>query len=492
MNGGCWVNTDETGFTPEQIAACVQRQGLLSIEIEIQPLPATPGTGRYDGSEDAVVRALDQAAALGARSVALAGRPLAHPQLHAIIDHARQLGLAVELGAGRETIDADDARFFHERGVGLVLEVAQWDARRQDVLDRTASLAAAGVLHLALPVLCAAGYPDPHHALALGIRLNQSTMFVLLRLWRWTRAAGLKPLLEINRPQVDCARHDYHPDVAPSNVAALLAELARIDQAEFGRSWVTPPAAAARSCRRHLYSCHVSHRGIVYACTGLMIPLGNLSDEPLGKILQDSEVLEDLRNYQAKIKAPCRECSDLAACYGCRGAAMHLTGDYLAADPLCPRVDPALVQSLPVDVGGLIPHGPSMRLVDCIVRVGEREAVTEYVVPPRGAFVNTQGMLDDAAYIEMIAQSLAAWYGFHLSSDEQEMHRGLLLGVRDLTLSAPARAGDRLRIRVRKLARLGGLGVAEGAVCRAADGREVARAEVKVWQSSSDPAGATR
>jgi MoaA/NifB/PqqE/SkfB family radical SAM enzyme len=45
----------------------------------------------------------------------------------------------------------------------------------------------------------------------------------------------------------------------------------------------------------------------------------------------------DLRNYRLTIKGPCRSCELAATCYGCRGAAYQLTGDYLASDPLCWR-----------------------------------------------------------------------------------------------------------------------------------------------------------
>lgn len=37
------------------------------------------------------------------------------------------------------------------------------------------------------------------------------------------------------------------------------------------------------------------------------------------------------------IKGPCNSCDMTDGCYGCRGAAYQLTGDYLASDPLCRR-----------------------------------------------------------------------------------------------------------------------------------------------------------
>jgi radical SAM protein with 4Fe4S-binding SPASM domain len=342
------------------------------------------------------------------------------------------------------------------------------------------------LLHPALPEVLAAGYPSGAGALALGLRLR-TDLGVLPRLWRWARAAGIAPCLEAAVPPAGGGGADCRPAVAADRIVALLTELAAMDRAEFGRSWPVPPPAAARACQRHLYSCYVSGQGAVYACPGLDLALGDLGAEPLSKIVHDSEVLEQLRDYRANIKAPCRDCGHCASCYGCRGAATRITGDYLAADPWCVLNQGAAIDVLPVAAGHLVPHGPGIRMIDRIVALGERQAYTDFLVPAAGPFLDEAGVLDDTAYIEVIAQTLAAWHGFLSTTPEQRLHRGLLLGVRDLKISGSARTGDRLEVHVRKLARLGGLGVAEGIVRRACDGQELARAEVKVWRFSSDP-----
>jgi predicted hotdog family 3-hydroxylacyl-ACP dehydratase len=133
----------------------------------------------------------------------------------------------------------------------------------------------------------------------------------------------------------------------------------------------------------------------------------------------------------------------------------------------------------------MIPHGPSIRLVDQILAVGERTAQTEFIVRADSLFVDKNGLLDETAYIEMIAQSFAASHGFHLSADEQAMHRGMLLGVKDMIVHGNARAGDRLLIDVRKVARFGDFGVVEGTVSRE-DGTILASAEIKVWRPSGE------
>ena len=70
-------------------------------------------------------------------------------------------------------------------------------------------------------------------------------------------------------------------------------------------------------------------------CVGVTIPVGNIRERSLADIRNESEVIQNLKNFSQTIKGPCRTCEKASHCYGCRGAAYQLTGDYLASDPLC-------------------------------------------------------------------------------------------------------------------------------------------------------------
>ena len=67
------------------------------------------------------------------------------------------------------------------------------------------------------------------------------------------------------------------------------------------------------------------------------LSLGNIREQPLKTIIANSRVLKDLKNHRHTIKGPCGSCDQADGCYGCRGAAYQITGDYLASDPLCWR-----------------------------------------------------------------------------------------------------------------------------------------------------------
>ena len=87
----------------------------------------------------------------------------------------------------------------------------------------------------------------------------------------------------------------------------------------------------------------ISYRGDVQTCGFLDIVAGNLleNDFDFGKIWTESPFLNEIRapcNYPGN----CGTCAYGGVCGGCRARAFALSGDYLAADPVCgyrPRAD---------------------------------------------------------------------------------------------------------------------------------------------------------
>lgn len=126
-------------------------------------------------------------------------------------------------------------------------------------------------------------------------------------------------------------------NVTPQETQAMFETLARIDAEEFGITWPVQPPLVGRRCLRNRYSCVLAPDGTIKPCVGVPIMVGNLREKPLQTILAESEVIANLRDYRQKLKGPCRDCPQFSGCYGCRGTAYQLTGDYLASDPLCWR-----------------------------------------------------------------------------------------------------------------------------------------------------------
>ena len=234
-------------------------------------------------------------------------------------------------------------------------------------------------------------------------------------------------------------------------------------------------------CVRHRFSCIITSYGYVLPCPGLEIPLGNVRSQKLADIIKDSEILSDLKDPINKIKGPCRYCENIGICCGCRGRAYLVTGDYLASDLMCIKnksVEHDTV-SLPLPVDGIIPQKPPMCIIDTLDTLAERSASCSALIKKDMPFIEDDGSVDNVAYLEMIAQSIAALNGFRNMNESGASPEGYLLGAKNLVILGRATEGDRLSIMVFKYARYGGFGIVKGIVSK--NNQVLARGEIKVW-----------
>lgn len=81
--------------------------------------------------------------------------------------------------------------------------------------------------------------------------------------------------------------------------------------------------------------CFVDHTGQVCPSGFLPIECGSVRERPVYEIYRESPVFRELRD-SARLRGFCQSCPDRDLCSGgSRARAYALTGDYLAADPLC-------------------------------------------------------------------------------------------------------------------------------------------------------------
>lgn len=466
----------------------MERERLLSISIE---LPDFSSAVEGQLKIDELKTLLTQAAAAGGKTVALFDHPTTPWQpLEALIDHAQQQGLAVEWFTQGRGIDAQAAAALHQRGVTVALRIDTLDPTLQNTLAGDEN--AHATIHRALKHLLDAGYGHAEKQindnaaspiLAASISLCPANFAALPELWRWLRKQHIKPWLQLVSPDRLATHSPYL--LNPTSVQKSFDDLREIDQREFNITWAIPAGTSVRANSRPLRGCHVTPNGDVLPCAGLGLCIGNVRENTIGDILLQSEILENLRLFASKLKSPCRDHVHEPAQLCCRATAWQLTGDYLATDPLCPHAQGVEIAKLPTSIVGLIPHGPSMRTIDTLVQIIERHSTTLWTIPADSPLVNAQGLLDDAAYVECIAQSFAASHGYHLSPEERKHHRGLLLGVKNYIIHDDAHPGDTLTIITHRYGRFANFGIVHGKVYHA-DGRLIAEGEVKIWRPPDD------
>ncbi len=439
-------------FKEAEIRETVERKGLLSLVIVVNAMCSNDRACEQELSSNHIDDVVRQACQLGAKKIILMGiEPMIHPGILSHISHIHSLGMGVEMITGGMGIDLDRARFLLDRKVKVVLLV--------DTLKSGLS----PLLKDALFALEEAGYPSSGLLLASSTVITQINRNEIGELLGWAREKRIEPRIKMG----------FYPSDLSVDACMKIAS-PFVD---------TPhPPFLGSNCLCYSFSMTVYVNGEVRACVGLPIVVGNICHNTLRSILHDSEVMEDLRNFNTTIKGPCGECDRVPYCSGCRGSAYHVTGDYLASDPFCWFNKDRLseITSLPVSVKGYVPQERPMRIIDRIVSIGDRKATMDLTVPDRGPFITEKGELDRTFYPEVVAQASAALNGYR-SSRKKAHPKGMLLGIKYFSIFKTAESGDRLTASIYKAARFGEFGIIEGTVSK--ENEVFAKGEIKIWHS---------
>jgi radical SAM protein with 4Fe4S-binding SPASM domain len=351
-------------FSEEQIRQAVAANRLLSMEIEfsracnfrctycyLENRTATPD----ELSREEIKDVLLQAKELGAKKIIiLGGEPSIYPHLIEMLHFIDGHGLEIEMFTNGSGITGQLAEILAAVKARVVVKMNSRNQAVQEMLADTRG--ALQIITKALARLNRAGYPGKDRFLAVSTIICRQNIEELPALWQWLRHQGIEPFFEILTPQAN-ARENSWLMVEPEELRRLFVQLAAIDRQLFGREWEPQPPLVGNRCMRHQVSCVVTATGDVMPCVGVTIALDNIRRRRLADILKESEVIANLKNYRRTIKGACQTCEKSFECYGCRGAAYQLTGDYLAADPTCWRNTPH--PSSPGEERGKAPECPA-------------------------------------------------------------------------------------------------------------------------------------
>lgn len=331
-------------FTEQQIREAVAADRLLSMEIEFSRICNFHCSYCYvdekiDSSRELsraeIKDVILQAKELGARKIIiLGGEPSIYPHLIEMVRFLSENGLAVEMFTNGSGIDRELAAVLAGYKVRIVLKM---NSREEHIQDKLAGKKGAFIIiNQALVALREAGYPSQKLFLAISTVICRQNINELPAMWQWLREENIEPYFEVITPQANALENSWL-GVGPLELKELFDRLSAIDREKFQRNWDPQPPLVGNKCMRHQVSCVVTSIGEVMPCVGVTIALDNIRRNKLAHILKNSEVVRNLKNYREMIKGECKSCEKATECYGCRGAAYQLTGDYLAADPTCWR-----------------------------------------------------------------------------------------------------------------------------------------------------------
>ncbi len=327
-------------FTEAEIKAAREQGRLLSLDLELTKrcnlrciyCYADGGTPNPDElSLDEIYGTLDAAKALGARKVTFTGgEPLTHHHFFDIAEYATEAGLQVSLYTNGTLIDSEVAEKLADFGVFPCVKL---DAVQADIQDTLAGVngAFASIMR-GIENLMQVGYGTKY-------QMNINTVICKLNLenlpqvWGWARERNIQPSFLRLGPKGRAKGSDLA--VSASELKALFDELSKMDRGLGEESWNATTPFCGRGCNKHYISCYVSSTGVVQPCTGVDVPAGNVREDSLRNMLESSEVFKIARNMEDHIKGACSICEHLGKCYGCRGLAFYMNGDFTGADPLC-------------------------------------------------------------------------------------------------------------------------------------------------------------
>ncbi len=495
----CHSRVGNFEFSQKDIAENCKKGGLLSMEVEFSlrcnfncPYCYVPEKFlKNELTPEEIRSGIKQAKELGARKIIiLGGEPMIYPYIMDMIKFIKDLDLDIELFTNGFNITEFVAKQLFKYKVNVVLKMNSFDKKVQNLL--TGKKDGYEIIQNALGNLKKAGYPSEDPFLAVSTIICRLNLDELPRMWEWLRDQNIAPYVEMITPQGNTKENEWLY-VDSQRTKQLFDKIQKIDREKYGYIWDAQPPLIGNRCLRHKFSCLLTAQGYIMPCVGLTAPLGNIRNQPLKEILSQSEILQALRNHKKTIKGPCGSCEKSDHCYGCRGAAFQLTGDYLASDPLCwfNQDKKDQIRCLPTQVNDLIPQKSPMRMIDRLLKIGEKSAVVEANIKPDNPFVSKEGTLQESIYMELIAQSIAAMHGFK-DNDQEE---GFLLGTKNLEICQFAHIGDKLKISVFKTGRFGEFGIVKGYIKR--DEELLAQGEIKIWhknmqgkdKGSSLPAG---
>jgi radical SAM protein with 4Fe4S-binding SPASM domain len=327
-------------FTPEEIKAAREKGRLLSLDLELTKkcnlkcIYCYADGGNADPGElslDEIFNAVDQAKALGAKKVTLTGgEPLTHKHFFDVAEYIRGAGLFVSLYTNGTLITPKMAGRLAELDIFPCVKL---DAMELGIQDALAGVEGAfeGIIR-GIEHLREVGY-GKEYQMNINTVITRLNYENLPEVWEWARENNIQPMFLRLGPKGRAKESDALA-VNASKLKELFETLSKIDR-DFDEYWEPSTPFCGRGCNKQYISCYVGSSGVVQPCTGVDIPGGNIREKNLAEILESSEVFQIARNMEKNIKGACGVCEHQNICYGCRGLAFYMSGDFAGPDPLC-------------------------------------------------------------------------------------------------------------------------------------------------------------
>ena len=296
-------------------------------------------------------RVVDEIAAFAPESVTIltGGEPLLRRDIVEIVRYGVSKGLWIVVGTNGVKVTANLARILRDESVrGLALSLDALDPERHDAFRRVRGAWANTVE--GAKILAEVGLPFIVQTTVAAH--NRHELGALAAFAHDELGAKVWNLYFL----VPSGRGAFVSDLAPGDYDAVLAELAAIQRRwsskmlvnakcapHFVRNLLSAEEAApfpksfaggAGGCPAGTHYLGIRPNGDVTPCPYLPLFAGNLRSDGLRALWDSSELFTSIRRRN-ELGGRCGECELSSMCGGCRARAYGMTGDLMAADPLC-------------------------------------------------------------------------------------------------------------------------------------------------------------
>jgi len=284
------------------------------------------------------------------------GEPLCREDLLDVVEYASSKGIRTTIGSNGTLIDKTMARKMLEAGVmALAISVDGADAQTHDsfrgirgafeqTLKGIQACRSAGLPFQLNMVIRKDSLRQLQEMLRLAVDCgaNAAELFDLVAAGRAKEESKEQVLgLDERRQAMELladAQRDYPLiiRVPACPMYPLLLRQKEIQPKHFPAEMLRRIPYYGRGCAAGMPGGYimVQSNGEANPCMLLQVKLGNIREQSIASIWENSPVLARLRQRES-LKGECGDCTYRDSCSGCRGRAYEETGDMMAADPGC-------------------------------------------------------------------------------------------------------------------------------------------------------------
>jgi radical SAM protein with 4Fe4S-binding SPASM domain len=292
------------------------------------------------------------------------GEPLCREDMLDVVKYATLKGIRTTIGSNGTLIDEAMARQMLEAGVRAV--AISLDAADAKTHDSFRGMSGAFEQALKGAESCrAAGLPFQFNMVVRKETLSQLEDMLRMAVDYGANAAEVFDLVAAGRAKEECqeqvlnqnerkqamewlaqAQEDYPIVIRVPGcpMYPLVLKQQHIQPKHFPAEMLRRVPYYERGCAAGMPKGYimVQCNGEVNPCMLLQVNLGNIREQSIISIWQNSPILAELRKREL-LKGKCGDCYYKVACSGCRGRAYEETGDMMAADPGC-WLEPEMVK----------------------------------------------------------------------------------------------------------------------------------------------------